>query len=217
MLLLGVPAWFYSDEALTIWLGPGRPELSPVIAKICLAGAFFSLFDSSLYTVLYAAGRIKENMYFNVVGGLLTFGLVFYLVRWQHAPLASVGVAASYFILLGCVFKPILLHWIANYNMRDFRRIFIPSFEALAICAGIGFAVRSLMPTGLFWAIPSCAMIGVLNAFALYFLVAPDSMQQQFCRALSKVPRYGVKAVRVLSTGNRLVLPLRCVLQRVVG
>ena len=217
LLLLGVPAWFYSDEALTIWLGPGRPELSPVIAKICLAGAFFSLFDSSLYTVLYAAGRIKENMYFNVVGGLLTFGLVFYLVRWQHAPLASVGVAASYFILLGCVFKPILLHWIANYNMRDFRRIFIPSFEALAICAGIGFAVRSLMPTGLFWAIPSCAMIGVLNAFALYFLVAPDSMQQQFCRALSKVPRYGVKAVRVLSTGNRLVLPLRCVLQRVVG
>ena len=59
----GVPAWFYSDEALTIWLGSGRPDLSPIIAKIILAGAFFSLFDSSLYTVLYAAGRIKENMY----------------------------------------------------------------------------------------------------------------------------------------------------------
>ncbi|MBR6586973.1 MAG: hypothetical protein IKK82_06070 [Kiritimatiellae bacterium] len=217
LLLLGVPAWFYSDEALTIWLGPGRPELSPIIAKIILAGAFFSLFDSSLYTVLHAAGRIKENMYFNVIGGILTFGLVFYLVRWQHAPLASVGVAAGYFILLGCVFKPILLHWIADYTLRDFRRIFIPSFEALAICASIGFALHSIMPTGLFWAIPSCAVIGVLNAVAIYFLVAPDSMQQQFCRALAKVPRYGIKAVRLLSTGNKLVYPLRSVLQRIAG
>ena len=125
LLLLGVPAWFYSGEALTIWLGPRRPELSPLIAKIILCGAFFSLFNTSLYTVLYAAGRIKENMYFNVVGGLLTFGLVVYLVRWQHNPIASVCVSAGYFVLLGCVFKPILLKWIADYRLRDFRRIFV--------------------------------------------------------------------------------------------
>ena len=123
LLLLGVPAWFYSDEALSIWLGASRPELSPVIAKIVLAGAFFSLFDTSLYTVLYAAGRIKENMYFNVVGGLLTFALVMYFVRWKHAPLASVCVAAGYFVLLGMVFKPILLHWIASYTMHDFQEL----------------------------------------------------------------------------------------------
>ena len=217
LLLLGVPAWFYSDEALTIWLGPGRPELSPIIAKIILAGAFFSLFDSSLYTVLYAAGRIKENMYFNVVGGLLTFGLVFYLVRWQHAPLASVGVAAGYFILLGCVFKPILLHRIANYNMRDFRRIFIPSFEALAICTGIGCVVHSLMPAGLFLAIPSCAIIGGLNAFAIYFLVAPDSMQQQFCRAIARVPHIGSVVIALISAVNKILKPIRCLTQGVAG
>lgn len=217
LLLLGVPAWFYSDEALTIWLGTGRPALSPIIAKIILAGAFFSLFDSSLYTVLYAAGRIKENMYFNVIGGLLTFGLVVYLVRWQHAPLASVGVSASYFILLGCVFKPILLHWIAGYTRQDFRRIFVPAFEALFLCAGVGVAVRSLMPDGLLWAVPSCALIVVLNAFILYFLVSPDSMQQQFCRAMSKVPHFGSLSVMCLSAGNRLLRPLRSVLQNMAG
>ena len=73
------------------------------------------------------------------------------------------------------------------------------------------------MPTGLFWAVPSCAVIGVLNAFAIYFLVAPDSMQQQFCRAMTKVPRVGVTAVRILTSGNRVVHPFRHVLQRVVG
>ena len=217
LLLLGIPAWFYSDEVLSIWLGSSRPELSPIIAKIVLAGAFFSLFDTSLYTVLYAAGRIKENMYFNVIGGLLTFGLVIYLVRWQHAPLASVGVAAGYFVVLGMVFKPILLHWIAGYTMRDFRRIFIPSFEALFICACVGLAVRFLMPKGLLWAIPSCVIIAVVNAFAIYFLVAPDAMQHQFCRALARVPRLGAVMIKVLSLGNRAFSMPRKTLQWAVG
>lgn len=216
LLLLGVPAWFYSDEALTIWLGQGRPSLSSESAKIILVGAFFSLFDTSLYTVLYAAGRIKENMYFNVIGGLLTFGLVFYLVRWQHAPLASVGVVAGYSILLGCVFKPILLHWIANYNMRDFRRIFVPSFEALFICAGVGFGVRWLMPSGLLWSIPACIIIVGINAFAIYFLVVPDAMQQQLCKALVRVPKFGPGMVKVLSFGSMVFSKPRKTLQWMV-
>ena len=216
LLLLGIPAWFYSNEALSIWLGSTRPELSPVIAKIILAGAFFSLFDTSLYTVLYAAGRIKENMYFNVVGGLLTFGLVIYLVRWQHAPLASVGVSAGYFVLLGMIFKPILLHWIAGYTIQDFRRIFIPSFAALFICAGVGLGVRWLMPAGLWWAIPSCIIIAFVNAFAIYFLVVPDTMQQQFCRVLARVPRFGKIIVKALSIGELVFSTPRKALQWLV-
>ena len=217
LLLLGVPAWFYSDEVLSIWLGASRPELSPVIAKIVLAGAFFSLFDTSLYTVLYAAGRIKENMYFNVVGGLLTFALVMYFVRWQHAPLASVCVAAGYFVLLGMVFKPILLHWIAGYTMHDFRSIFIPAFEALFICSGIGWLVRICMPWGLLWAIPSCMIIVVINAFAIYFLIATDKMQRQFCGVLSRIPYLGPMTVKMLSAGSRVFSAPRKSLQWAVG
>ena len=77
--------------------------------------------------------------------------------------------------------------------------------------------MHSIMPAGLFWAIPSCAVIGALNTLAIYFLVVPDSMQQQFCRALAKVPRVGVTAVRILTSGNRVVHPFRYVLQRVAG
>ena len=217
LLLLGVPAWFYSDEALTIWLGPGRPELSPIIAKIILAGAFFSLFDSSLYTILYAAGRIKENMYFNVVGGLLTFGLVVYLVRWQHAPLASVGVSASYFILLGCVFKPILLHWIADYTLQDFRRILVPAFEALLVCATVGFGVRVIMPAQVIWAVPSCLIMLMVNAFLLYFLVTPDTMQKQFCGVIGRLPHIGDVVVGVLSHGNKMFKCPRNAFQKAAG
>lgn len=217
LLLLGVPAWFYADEALTIWLGAARPELSPLIAKIILCGAFFSLFDSSLYTVLYAAGRIKENMYFNVIGGLLTFALVVYLVRWRHNPIASVCVSAGYFVLLGCVFKPILLHWIADYHLCDFRRIFIPSFVALFICAVIGCFVRMIMPDGLYWAIPSCAIIAAVNGTLIYLLVATDTMRRQFEGVLVKVPHVGALAVRILSLCARLSSPVRSVLKGLAG
>ena len=217
LLLLGVPAWFYSDEALTIWLGPERPALSPVITKIVLVGGFFSVFDSSLYTVLYAAGRIKENMYFNVVGGLLTFGLVVYLVRWQHNPLASVGVASGYFVLLGVVFKPMLLHWIANYTMRDFRRIFMPSFEALALCVVVGWGVRVVMPARLLWAIPSTIIVAVVNAVLLYFLVAPNRMHQQILRVIVKMPRIGMCCTRILAFGDGVFKAPRKIFQSMAG
>lgn len=217
LLLLGVPAWLYSDEALTIWLGTARPDLSPLIAKIILAGAFFSLFDTSLYTILYAAGRIKENMYFNVVGSLTTLGIVVYLVRWQHNALASVCVASGYFVLLGLVFKPILLHWIADYKLRDFRRIFVPSFEALFICSGIGLCVRLLMPSGLLWAIPACIIIASINAFAIYFLVVPNAMQQKFCKAVVRIPKLGPGMVKALSLGNMVFSMPRKSLQWMVG
>lgn len=217
LLLLGVPAWLYSDEALTIWLGATRPDLSPLIAKIILAGAFFSLFDTSLYTILYAAGRIKENMYFNVVGSLLMLGIVVYLVRWQHNALASVCVASGYYVVLGLFFKPILLHWIVDYKLRDFRRIFVPSFEALFICAVIGFGVRLLIPSGLLWAIPACIIIAGINSFAIYFLVVPDAMQHQFCKAIVRIPKLGPGMVKVLSFGNRVFSMPRKSLQWMVG
>ena len=217
LLLLGIPAWFYSDEALTLWLGHGRPDLSPVIAKIILAGAFFSLFDSSLYTVLYAAGRIKENMYFNVAGGLLTFGLVVYLVKWQQAPLASVCVSASYFVLLGCVVKPFLLHWIAGYAWRDFRRIFATSFVALVLCAAIGFAVKAMMPDNIWWALPACGIIVCFNAFAMFFLVTPDTMQQQVFRVLARLPHMGAAVAGFLEKGVSVAKPLKRLVQFMTG
>ena len=63
----------------------------------------------------------------------------------------------------------------------------------------------------------SCAIIVILNAIVLYFLITPDGMQQQFCRALSNVPRIGKMAVQILGVGSRLVHPLRAILQDFSG
>lgn len=216
-LLLAVPAWFYSDDILTIWLGPSRPALSPVIARIILAAAFFYLFTSSLYIILYAAGRIKENMYINVIAGLASFALVVYLVHWHHNAIASVCVASGLKVLSGMVFKPFLLHYIANFGVKDFRPMFVLSFEALFTCAAIGCAVRVLLPHGLGWAIPSCAIIAVVNALAMYFLIVPSTMQRQFHRVLTRFPRMGKPGIVFLSAGTSLFHPLRIPFQKAAG
>ena len=216
-LLLAVPAWFYSDEALTIWLGASRPALSPMIAKIVLIGAFFHLFTTSQYTILYAAGRIKENMYVTVVSGLASFALVIYLIRWHHNALASVCVLSGWRFFSGIVFKPFLLHYIADFCYRDFRPMLVLSFEALFCCAAIGCTVRFFMPSSLGWAIPSCAIIIIVNAFMMYFLVVPSVMQGQVSRMFSRIPRIGKPGMAVLSAGVRFFRPMRIPFQKAAG
>ena len=188
-----------------------------MIAKIVFLSAFFDLFTSSLYIILYAAGRIKENMYANIITGLTSFALIVYLVRWHHSAISSVCVSSGWKFMSGMVFKPLLLHYIADFSFRDFRPMFILSFEALFICAAIGFAVRVLMPSGLGWAIPSCAIIAVANALAMYFLVVPATMQGQLHRVISRVPRIGKTGTALLSAGVRLFHPLRTPFQMAAG
>lgn len=208
LLFFGIPAWFYSKDLLLLWLGSKLPELSPLIAKIILVSAFFSLFEVSFYVILYAAGRIKENMYLNVVGGLLTLALVFYLVRWQHNPVASVCVSAGYNVVLGLVFKPLLLHYIAGYSLVDFMRIFVPSFVSLGICVLVAMCVRWAFPKEGWLSILACGVIVSVNAGLLYFIVASASMKEQLIKIITRVPHVGTCLSRILVRLGRPFEPL---------
>ena len=215
ILLLGVPAWFYADEALTIWLGPTRPDISPLISRIILLGSFFNVFVASLYTILYAAGRIKENMYINFAGGLVAFALVVYFVRWHHSPIASTCVFAGWKMFSGLIFKPYLVHRVAGYGFRDYRPMFVWAFEALVVSGCIGWGVSSFMPHGLVWAMPSCAIIAVLNGVAIYAFVAPETMRRQAERAMAKVPYLGLPIRSMLSCVSVIAMPGRRFMQYV--
>lgn len=199
LILLGVPAFFYAEEVLRLWLGSNTPEMSPIIAKITLCGAFFSIFDVSLYVVLYAEGRIKENMWLNVLGGLIVFALIFYQIKYLHNPLASVATLASYQVVIGMINKPILLHFIAKYTFRDMLEIFVPPFKALVLCAPIGWVVKMFMPTSLLWTLPSCVLIGLLNVIVMLFFVATSEQRQAFSKVLLRMPYVGPVVMQFIS------------------
>ena len=213
LLILGVPIWFYSTEALQIWLGDTMPPLSPVFVKIIMVGMFFSIFDSSLYAILYATGRIKENMYFNVVIGLGAFCSAFALIHFTRNPLVSCIVSACHLMLLGVVAKPILLHVVAGYSFQDFRRMFVPSFLAIICCSAVAFMIKVAMPTALVWAVPSCLLIVVANCVVIYFLLASDALRVQFSKLLLRVPYVGSSVNSLFARCSVPLKPVRDFLQ----
>ena len=217
LLILGVPIWFYSTEALRIWLGDAMPPYSPVFVKIIMVGMFFSIFDSSLYAILYATGRIKENMYFNVVIGLGAFCSAFALIHFTRNPLVSCIVSACHLMLLGVVAKPILLHVVAGYSFQDFRRMFVPSFLALVCCSSVAFMIKVVMPTALVWAVPSCLLIVVANCVVIYFLLASDALRGQFSKLLLRVPYVGSGVDSLFERFSAPVKPIRDFLQGLAG
>ena len=191
LLVLGVPIWFYSTELMTLWLGNNVPQYSPVMVKIILAGAFFSVFDTSLYVILYAAGRIKENMWFNVILGGSAFVAIYLMIHFTHNPLSSCIVLAVHQVMLGIVAKPILLHLIARYTMSDFLRILVPSLKAFLACVLIAAYVRSVMPVNVFWVVPACGLIAIMSALAIFGFAASKAMRCQAIRFSERMPLVG--------------------------
>ena len=198
LLVLGVPIWFYSTELMTLWLGSNVPQYSPVMVKIILAGAFFSVFDTSLYVILYAAGRIKENMWFNVILGGSAFVAIYLMIHFTHNPLSSCIVLVVHKVMLGLVAKPILLHIIAKYNVSDFLRILIPSLKAFIVCILIAGYIRFIMPSNVFWVVPACGLIAGLSSLAIFVFVASRTMRCQAIRFSARVPLVGRYSFAVL-------------------
>lgn len=196
LLVLGVPVWIYSDEALTIWLGANVPKFSPQMVKFILLGSFFSIFDTALYSPLYASGRLAGNALFNIFNGCLVFGSTWALIVFTRNPLVSVTIYAFKYVLLGMVYKPILVRRVAGYRLKDFVSLYLPCFKALSITGLIGFGIKVIMPTSTYMAIPSCALMAFLNIVAIFFFVATSEQRQMVCKLLSRVPRIGPVLVR---------------------
>lgn len=197
LLVLGVPIWFYSDEALTIWLGSNVPQYSPVMVKIMLIGSFFSIFNVSFYSILYASGKIKANAICNLIFSGGTFVVIFALLHFLRNPLTSCIMLAAMNMLLGVFVKPWLLHRIAGYSLGDYMDIFRPSFIALGICAALALAVRCLTPSGIWWALPACALLAGGNVMLIFVFVADEASQQKCIKLISKVPAFGFPLARI--------------------
>lgn len=208
-LVLGVPIFAYSNEALTIWLGDAMPEYSPIFVKFIMLGTFFYLYETSFYQLFFAAGRIKENAFVNFIFGVGTFVIAFILVHVTRNVLVTSIMMMVYHFMQGMVGKPLLARHIAGYARSDFARVYLPTLSALAICGLIAYGVKYLMPSGLVWAIPSCVIIVLLNMLAIYFLVASDAIRNNLLKILARMPVIGVPAANALTTASAWIDAVR--------
>lgn len=119
MLMLSLPIFLLSYQLLFVWLGQ-VPEYCDIFLKLVVIQSLFQIFDTGLYTALYANGNIKWNALTSPTLGFLAFPLVYVLFRSGASPIALSWVFIGNYAILGCILKPFLLIKICGYKFWDF-------------------------------------------------------------------------------------------------
>ena len=118
MLILCLPICLLASPLLNLWLVE-VPEYAVPFLQLVVIQSLFAVFDASLYTALYAKGRMKENALISPTVGFLRFPLVFALFKMGFSPLALSWTSILTSTILGCFIKPVLIVKYAEYTWKE--------------------------------------------------------------------------------------------------
>lgn len=133
MFLLGLPIILLAEPLLKLWLGT-VPPYSIVFLKLIIIQSLFSIFDTSFYTALYAQGRLRENAIISPLVGFLQFPVVYCLFKLGYSPIILSYAGIVTYALLGLVVKPVLIHKIGGFSIREIGNVFI-SCSKVSVCS----------------------------------------------------------------------------------
>lgn len=119
MLMLSLPIYLLSYQLLYVWLGQ-VPEYCDIFLKLVVIQSLFQVFDTGLYTAIYANGNIKWNALTSPLIGFIAFPIVYVLFKFGASPIALSWVFIVVYAILGCIQKPLILIKICGYKFRDF-------------------------------------------------------------------------------------------------
>lgn len=118
MLMVCLPVFLITPFLLELWLGD-IPEYTVIFVRIIIIQCLFQVFDSSLYTALYAIGRLKENALLSPLLGFIQFPMIYLLFRAGHSPVVLSWSNLILYIVLGLIVKPVLAVKVAGYDWRN--------------------------------------------------------------------------------------------------
>lgn len=129
MLLIVLPVIFSIESLLKIWLVE-VPSYAVIFTRLIVIQVLFQVFDSCLYTALYAKGRLVENALISPILDFIQFPFVFYLFLEGYSPVVLSWSNLILYIILGIVVKPLLLSYVVNYNLKQI-------YNCLFMCAKV--------------------------------------------------------------------------------
>lgn len=91
MLIIVLPLFLLCEPALKLWLEE-VPNGLVLFTRIALIQGLFQAFDTSLYTPIYANGRIKENAIISPLFDALQLPAVYILFNWELQLLPLLGL-----------------------------------------------------------------------------------------------------------------------------
>ena len=118
VLLIGLPIILVAEPVLRLWLGQ-VPEYSVSFLRLIMVTSIVNVFNSSLYTAIYATGRVRDNAISGSIIWLLVLPISYVFFRLGYSPVVIAIVTLVCNILLSFVQKPILLHRIVDYSWSE--------------------------------------------------------------------------------------------------
>ena len=95
--------------------------------KLALIQGLFQAFDTSLYAPIYAKGKIKENAIISPIFDFIQLPIVYALFKLGYAPISLAWVELLAYVALGWIVKPILVHRIVGYSIKEIYDVMIQS------------------------------------------------------------------------------------------
>lgn len=172
MLLLGLPIIFLAEPLLKFWLGGNVPPYTIIFLQIVVIQSLFQVFDTSLYTALYAKAHLKENALISPFIVFLTFPIVYMLLKAGYSPVVLSLAYLCCYVILALIVKPLLVIKIANYTWEDIISVFRPcllvSLSAIVPAMIIdktidSFSVSGFLIEAILLALVVCVMVYIFG------------------------------------------------------
>jgi len=141
LLMLSLPIFLLSYEILYVWLGQ-VPDYCDIFLRLVMIQSLFQIFDTGLYTAIYANGNIKWNALTSPTIGFLAFPIVYLLFRFGASPIALSWVFIVTCSIRACIQKPLILIKICGYRYKDFVPMYLSCLKVTVVSSVIPFLLN---------------------------------------------------------------------------
>lgn len=166
MLVLAIPIVLLAEPLLSAWLHE-VPDYAVLFLQWSMVQSLFAVFDSSLYTALYAKGQLRENALTSPMLGFVNVAVMFGALRMGCSPLIISYCFVVFYAILGLVIKPVLLCKVVAYRPRAL----VQMFSKCGLVATIAIPVCYLLTMNL----ARNTVLGFLGTCVICVLVTASS------------------------------------------
>lgn len=136
VLFIGLPVVLVAEPLLKLWLGQ-VPEYSVEFLQLIMITSMINVFNSSLYTAIYATGNIRNNAISGSIIWLLVLPIAYVCFIIGCSPISIAVVTLICNVVLSLVQKPILLHTTAKYSWKGIIKLFSDCLKVTVVATPI--------------------------------------------------------------------------------
>lgn len=144
MYIVSIPIILLAEPLLQIWLGQ-VPEYSVIFLQLVVVESLFSIFDSSLYVALYAKGQLKQNALISPLVGFIRFPIVYFMFKSGCSPVVLSWAGIISYAVLGVIIKPILIHRIVNYPIKEIMKLFFDCIKVITLTLPLIYVINIII------------------------------------------------------------------------